>query len=403
MTLRVPPLAAARIVAALALAASLGGGCKDDKSEDIDVIARWTLVPQGGTFTGGPVTLELPPGALAAEQEVELRGSSTDLSALDYVQVGSAYDFSEPLIFKLPARLTISGDAMNPVVMFRQDGLTVTSNASSAYINELGAIALAEGGTPHVTSVAPAFGATPEQAGAPLRDAAHMSVMVSDTPQLNLALTIYDPTDYYTKPLNGTGEGDCGFKLENVLGGSLSAGCSEGPLSASIGVTSAQIEFDVVPFLAGKMETAVVVGVVAGGDELAHMLGFFAFDTSLCFEETCSGYGTCSENGSEAVCQCIDGYAADGLECNCVPQCDGRECGGDSCGGNCLPGCDSDVEFCDDNGQCVPNGNDTSGGESTSGNDDSTGGGNESSGGGNESSGADMGSTSGGDSGSSGG
>jgi hypothetical protein len=196
------------------------------------------------------------------------------------------------------------------------------------------------------------IGASPDQAGQAIRDLVHLKLGVSETPRLNLALTVYDPQDYYDKPLNGSNEGDCGFKLENVLGGSLLAGCSDSPLSSTVRVTSDEVEFDIVPFLAGKMEVPVVVGLVAGSDELAHQLGFFSFDTSACYGETCSGRGMCQPTGdSGAECLCDPGYAPNGLECECVPQCEGRSCGGDGCGGLCPPGC-GDAEICED-GTCV--------------------------------------------------
>jgi len=37
----------------------------------------------------------------------------------------------------------------------------------------------------------------------------------------------------------------------------------------------------------------------------------------------------------------------------CTPDCEGKECGDDGCGGNCPPGCGVD-EICNDSGQCEP-------------------------------------------------
>ena len=90
--------------------------------------------------------------------------------------------------------------------------------------------------------------------------------------------------------------------------------------------------------------------------------GFFSFDTSPCYSETCSGYGTCEVQGENASCLCNEGYApGEELSCVCVPDCSGKECGGDGCGGGCGPGC-SDTEYCDEEagGQCMPNGDPTS-------------------------------------------
>jgi len=55
----------------------------------------------------------------------------------------------------------------------------------------------------------------------------------------------------------------------------------------------------------------------------------------------------------------------------CVPNCTGKECGGDNCGETCAPGC-SDTEFCDDNGQCQPNGSEETGPMDTGPSDSST-------------------------------
>jgi hypothetical protein len=262
--------------------------------------------------------------------------------------------------------------------VFTQDGLTVAVPGSRAFINELGTVAMAEGAAARVSIVEPMLGATPGDAGGAHRDLAHLELVVTETPRLHLVLTIYDEAQYYDKPLNGTGEGDCGLALDDVSGGSLSAGCTDGPLTATVRVSGAEVGFDVVPFLAGKMESQVKVGVVAGGEELAYHLGFFAFDTSRCFQETCSGQGICEAQGEQATCVCNPGFAPVGLACECVPQCDGRSCGPDGCGDQCAPGCGGG-ELCSDQGQCVPDGSDpdtgmsgTTGDGGTSGGMDST-------------------------------
>ncbi len=41
------------------------------------------------------------------------------------------------------------------------------------------------------------------------------------------------------------------------------------------------------------------------------------------------------------------------VEEGCIPDCSGKECGDDGCGGSCLPGC-SGEDVCNSTGQCVP-------------------------------------------------
>jgi hypothetical protein len=337
--------------------------CKDEAKEKGEVLARETIGPMGGSISGGGLTLQVPAGALTADTELELRVSKRDLSARDYAQEGAAIDiFPEGTRLRLPAELTFSDGPESPAVLFTQDDLTVAANGSTAWINELGTAALASAGIVTVEVLEPALGTSPSSAGMTHRDAAHFRVALTETPRFNVAMTLYDTEDYYDKPINGTGqgEGDCGFELGTVLGGSLAGGCSDGPLTATIGVTSAEIQFDIAPYQSGKLETPVVVGLIGGSDDLAFQLGFFSFDTGPCYAETCSGYGVCEVQGANAVCACNEGYApGEGLTCECVPNCAGRQCGGDGCGGGCAPGC-SDGEFCDDgSGQCVPDGSET--------------------------------------------
>lgn len=348
---------------ALSLLASLSVACKpDEDAEKGELITRETIGPMGGTLSGSGVTLDVPAGALTAETELELRASKRDLSARDFAQQGTAFDLGpEGMRLRLPAELSFADTPDEPAILFTQDELTVAAIGSSAWINELGTIAAAKAGVVSAEVLEPALGGSPQNAGMTYRDLAHFRVALTDTPRFNVAFTAYDTEQVYDKPLNGSGEGDCGFELGGVLGGSLSAGCSEGPLSARVGVTSAEIQFDLTPYQAGKLDSPVVVGMVGGSDELAFQLGFFSFDTSPCYAETCSGYGTCEVSGENAMCACNEGYApGEDLSCVCVPNCAGRQCGGDGCGGGCAPGC-GDGEFCDDGtGQCVPDGSDES-------------------------------------------
>jgi hypothetical protein len=337
-------------------------GCKESADEKGDLIAKKTIGPMGGTLSGGGITLDVPANALTADTDFELRTSTRDLSARDFQQDGSAYSIGpEGLILRLPAELSFDGGPGDPAVLFVQDGLTVAAMGSSAWINELSTIAIAKAGMQLAMVAEPPLGESPDEAGASIRDLAHFKVGLTQTPTFNVAYTLYDTQQAYDKPLNGSGDGDCGFTLGAVMGGSLASGCSDGPLTAAIRVTSADIEYDVTPFQAGKLDTPVVVGMVGGADDLAYQLGFFTFDTSPCYAETCSGYGTCEVAGDQASCTCNDGYApGDELTCVCVPNCTGKECGGDNCGGDCAPGC-GDNEYCDDTGHCQPNGGDTTG------------------------------------------
>ena len=83
-------------------------------------------------------------------------------------------------------------------------------------------------------------------------------------------------------------------------------------------------------------------------------LGYFPFKTGACFGVSCSGYGQCMAQGDQPACACNEGYAngvEDPLTCQCVPKCEGRVCGTDSCGGSC-GGCGENM-MCTDDGQCV--------------------------------------------------
>lgn len=332
------------------------GACKGEETDEMgEVITRQTIGPEGGEIAGGGVTLVIPAGALTAETEVEIRTANKNLSAADFTQAGEAVAFyPDGLILRQPAELTFDSGPDGPAVLFEQDDLVVAAMGTTAYLNEFGAVAISTAGTATVGVLMPPVGPSPGAAGAPFRDVAHMQLTVADVADLHMSLTIYDTAQYYTKPLNGTGDGECGFEITNLSGGSLASGCTEGFHTATVRISSDILDFDLVPFLAGKMETPVTVGVVMGGDDIAYQLGFFSFDTSQCFNETCSGVGTCviAADGTGA-CECQEGFAPEGLDCVCVPQCGGRVCGPDGCGGQCAPGC-GEGEFCDqDAGVCV--------------------------------------------------
>jgi hypothetical protein len=156
--------------------------------------------------------------------------------------------------------------------------------------------------------------------------------------------------------LNGDGTSYCGFKFGSVTGASIIGGCSTGNASGSLALNSPQATVQVLPFLIGKLERPVIVEVQLGKDDLAVSAGYFAFNTSPCFLESCSGKGVCDDSSGKAVCTCDPGYApGEGISCDCVPQCEGKQCAGDGCGGQCQPGCNAETHSCNnDNGQCVP-------------------------------------------------
>jgi len=332
-------------------------GCKDEGAAGGDVLARQAIGPEGGEIEGGGLVLTIPANALTAETEIEIRTDGTRLGALDFTQAGETLAvFPDALVLRLPATAHFPTAPDEPAVLFEQDGLTVAAPGDTAYVNELGLVGISQIGSLRAAATMPMLGRTPDDAGTPFHDLAHLQLDVTEIPDLYISLTIYDREQAYTTPLNGNGDGECGFLLENLTGGSLAGGCSEGQVTAVVRTTSQLVGFDLVPFLSGKMETPVTVGMVAGGSDLAYHLGFFSFNTGPCFNETCSGVGVCEDTGSGGVCNCQDGFAADGLTCVCVPQCEGRVCGFDGCGDQCQPGCGPE-EFCDEEqGSCVPNG-----------------------------------------------
>lgn len=68
-----------------------------------------------------------------------------------------------------------------------------------------------------------------------------------------------------------------------------------------------------------------------------------------CFE---ANKRTCTATAGAAICSCDTGFgSADGGACVCQPQCSGRQCGPDQCGGSC-GGCMAGLT-CDGAGQCV--------------------------------------------------
>lgn len=340
-------------LACLCLTSSCGG------SDTADAL----IGPEGGMVAHDDgITLVVPPGALLTTRQIVIRPSSDDLSREGYKQVGGAYLF-EPrdLEFKVPAELSFSKDADKPVVLLKPGEKRVIAYSGAddravAYIGTLGVAALGTAGDPIATVDAPTLARTPadvDLAGAAI-DVAELKVSPTGLTTLDLGFTAFNPSGMSAAQLNGEGTHYCGFKLGMILGASITGGCSSGLTSATIGLSSPQATAQVVPFLIGKVSEPVIVEVQIGSGDLAISAGYFAFKSSGCYLESCSGHGTCSDGGGGPSCTCEAGYAAAGLECTCIPQCDGRVCGGDGCEGSC-GGCDPNTSQCDDQaGQCVP-------------------------------------------------
>lgn len=341
----------------LLAAAVIAPGCQDSS-------AVYALIgPEGGSVSipDGP-TLVFPPGAVLATRQIVIRPIESDLSKGSFKQSGGAYRL-EPtdLDLKVPAELTFEGDQpAKPTVLWRRDEGRVVAYAAAddrarAFIGGLGVVALAAGGEPAGAVDEPVLARAPTEAdfNAPFVDVAAIKVTPMGTQQIDIGLTVYDPMGMSNRPLNGDGSRYCGFKFGGVQGASITGGCSGGLATGSLTVNSNQVTVEAEPFLLGKVDNPVLVEVQVGSGDLAHSLGYFTFNTSPCFLESCSGRGTCDASSGTAQCLCDDGYApGEGLVCNCVPQCDNRNCGGDSCGGQCgfcEPGfnCNFDIGQCD--------------------------------------------------------
>lgn len=385
-----------RVPLALCGAWLLLSACSDNSTADA------LIGPEGGSVVHDDgVTLIVPPGALSTVHQIIIRPSDEKLSRGSFEQVGGSY-LIEPRIlqFKIPAQLIFDKSVKDkPTVLLKPGESRVIAYSAAddkptAYIGSLGIVAAAKGGDPVATVDAPTLARTPDTT-----DLAKASVNVGElmvspagVTTLDIGFTAFDPTGMSQHLLNGDGTSYCGFKFGSVTGASIIGGCSTGNASGSLALNSPQATVQVLPFLIGKLERPVIVEVQLGKDDLAVSAGYFAFNTSACFLESCSGKGTCDDSSGKAVCTCDEGYApGEGITCDCVPQCEGKQCAGDGCGGNCQPGCNTDTHSCNyDNGQCVPlpppettgdgtTGDGTTGG-STSGGSTSTSGGSTSSG-----------------------
>ena len=125
-------------------------------------------------------------------------------------------------------------------------------------------------------------------------------------------------------------------------------------------------------YLMARETTAFLVTALLAALALTACQGMFEDrdPEDPCDGVDCSGHGRCFVDGDDAFCRCDDGFEDDGLECVaegaggdadvdsdsdddgavCEPNCGGRECGSDGCGGSCAPGC-SPNRWCDD-GAC---------------------------------------------------
>ena len=340
-------------VGALSVAALLSTSCSEESSEEL---ARKTIGPEGGEISGKGISVQIPQGALAGEVEVVLRTHTKDLTVRDFDQIGATFAV-EPadLELLLPATVTVSGGGEEAVnVLFNNDTDTVIWPGDTAYVDHFGLAARGSTGDDPFQIDEPALRTSPDNPGNTHTDSLHMEVQLADTHRLELRLKAYDYDKLYG-PLNG--DAFCGFEVTNLEGGTITKGCTGGELTSSLNVTSNWANFDITPFLAPKMPEPVPVSVIFSDGDIGFAMGYFAFGTGNCYQEQCSGHGVCEGEGDAAQCECEDGYARpDGepFECECVPQCDSVQCGSDSCGGSCPPGCDDQTESCMD-GVCIPN------------------------------------------------
>lgn len=323
--------------------------------------------PEGGVVAHDDgVTLTVPAGALLVTRQIIIRPSDEKLSRGTFEQVGNSY-LIEPrdLEFRIPAELTFDTKiAERPSVLLKPGETRVIAYSSAddrptAYIGSLGIVAAAKGGDPAGSIDSPKLARTPTGSDlpAPAIDAAELKISPKGVTTLDVGFTAFDTSGTSKSLLNGEGTAYCGFKFGAVLGASISGGCSTGVTSGTLALTSGQATVEVLPFLIGKLDRPVVVEVQLGTGDLAVSAGYFTFNTSGCFLESCSGHGVCSDAGGQPSCACAEGFVpgTEPLSCDCVPKCDGKPCGGDGCGGECQPGCDPNTHICNnETSQCDP-------------------------------------------------
>ncbi|NVB42370.1 hypothetical protein G6O69_31395 [Pseudenhygromyxa sp. WMMC2535] len=353
MALSSSPSLTARVLLCSALTLGVawlaGSACAQEEDKEL---ARALIGPEGGSLSGAGFTVEIPAGALRAETEIVLTQVGRDISVNDYAQRGSAVLLEpEGLRLDLPAVVSVNADVDGTSLLVQANEQTTAYPGVSAYPEYLGAMALADTGLPTLTLLEPELGSSPSSPAGSHVDNLHFDLELDGTHRVDVVLTAWDYSGAQ-RVLNG--EGHCGFKVVQLEGGSLTTGCASGSLTASINSAGDQLSFDVLPFLAPALDEPVSVGVLIGDGELNYALGTFSFKTGDCYLEECSGHGTCESDGTPG-CVCDEGYAPpedDALSCLCVPQCDGRQCGSNSCGGSC--GSCGEGETCLYNeGQCV--------------------------------------------------
>ncbi len=353
----------------LALAGSAGSACTPDPDQEL---ARALIGPEGGTLSGGGVSIEFPAGALPVETEIRLVQVDRKLSIGDFDQKGKAYAI-EPadLHLQLPAMVDLPGSAEAPSVLVESMGRTVAHAGTTAYIDTLGALALAETGSVTISASMPTLGASPTAPDVEFVDNLYVELELDGTHRVDLRIVAWDYTQTQGV-LNGE-NGLCGFKLAQLEGGSLTTGCAGGELTASINASGDRVSFTILPLHAPALAKPVGVSIIASDDVLGYSLGYFEFSTGSCYLEECSGHGACSPSDPPA-CVCDEGFATpddDMLACLCVPQCDGRECGSDSCGGSCGD-CTNGEECIYTEGQCEPPSGDGDGDPTTDSGTDTT-------------------------------
>lgn len=285
--------------------------------------------PEGGVVAhDNGITLTVPPGALLAPtRQIIIRPSDEKLSRGNFEQVGAAY-LIEPrdLEFRIPAELTFDTSIKEkPTVLLmpgdkRVIAYSADDDKPTAYIGTLGVVAAAKGGEADATIDAPKLARVPGDTDlkTPAIDSAEVKVTPNGVTSLDLGFTAFDISGESKALLNGDGTNYCGFQLGAVLGASKIGGCSLNLASGVLQLSAPQATVQVQPFLIGKLERPVIVEVQVGTGDLVVSAGYFAFNTSGCFLESCAGHGTCVETGGKASCMCNDGYATtdDPLRCD---------------------------------------------------------------------------------------
>lgn len=338
------------------LVMAAGSACTPDPDKEL---ARALIGPEGGTVSGGGVSIEFPPGAIPVETEIRLVEVDRKLVAGDFEQRGKAFSI-EPadLHLQLPAAVSLPGSAETPSVLVEAMGQTVAFSGTTAYVEYLGLLALAETGSVTIRAVEPSLGSSPKSPEGDFVDNLHVELQLEGTHRVDLRITAWDYSQ--TQGVLNGDNGLCGFKLAQLEGGSLTTGCAGGELTASINAAGDHVSFTILPLHAPALAQPVSVGIIASDDQLGYSLGYFEFSTGSCYLEECSGHGACNPSDPPA-CVCDEGFATppdDALSCLCVPQCDGRECGSDSCGGSCGD-CSNGDECVYSEGLCEPPSNDS--------------------------------------------